>query len=91
MMVPLHDLLQAINVDFEALLHGKIVLSHPTSLLTDLLLFPIVFFEEVRMFFFAFAVKPSQILNFMAQGLNLHFLSLNLNLLLSIYLISSHD
>ena len=39
------------------------------------------------MFIFAFAVQPCQMLDLMVQRLNFHLLSLNFDLLLSIYLV----
>ena len=90
LVVSLHDFLQVINVAFKALLHGGIVLSHSDPLLTDFLLFHSVFVEKFCMLLFAFFIKPGQILNFMVKSLNPHFLCLNFDLLLPIYLISSH-
>ena len=43
------------------------------------------------MFIFAFGVEPSQILNFLMHRFNFQFHCLNLDLLLSVYLISSHE
>ena len=91
MVVPLHHPLQVINVAFETLLHGMIVFSHSNSLLTDLLLLSFVFVEEGCMFIFAFAVEPCQVLDLMVERLNFHLLSLNFDLLLSIYLVPEYD
>lgn len=91
LMVFLHDPLQVINVGFKALFHVSIVLAHFGPFIIYLLLFNLVFVEKFCMFFFAFSVEPSQILNFMMHRFNFQFHCLNFDLLLSVYLISSHE